>query len=322
VFFTKSWFFMLGFLACRTCASCFVPESMPYNGKKDKTHDTSQDDSEEDSDSEVDTDTALPPPCDYPEIEPNNNVTEAMRIPMEMTACGDISERGDREFLTFTPEEGDWILIDTQATEFGSRANLTMVVTDRDYRNQAWSSGRSDSEDPWIVYPLTTASAQYVYLMETDGGYGDDYEWKLLASVTKAPVDWNVTLEEPNSVPAEALSVSSGDTVFGFFDRSQDFDWLHIVAPEGEAMITAAVEAFIWGSPSDVNLWLYDGTVIENPSATPVKRAYSDTTSYNRDATLNYSTSGAGDYYLLIREANGYGSSFYWYSVKITITTY
>ena len=48
-------------------------------------------------------------------------------------------------------------------------------------------------------------------------------------------------------------------------------------------------------------------------------RAFTDESSYDRDPRLEYATSEAGEYYLVLKTSDGLGSAFHWYSMTYSL---
>lgn len=313
------WWVVFTMVACRGCASCSPQIDLPNtNPNDDDPIDTSGPDETADTGIE---DTAAPPPCDFPEVEPNNNFKEPNAIPREEWACGIFDFDNDQDWFVFEGFEKGWISVDVSAADMGSPADLTMVVADEDYTVAALTYDGGQTEDPRMVFPSLGHDSYLVSLYEASAGSGEDYRWKMRVSEVKCPVSWTTTEVEPNDTPAEGSTHTSGDVVWGTLDRTSDYDWFHFSVPEGKTTLHAVVEAFGSGSPADTRLVLYDSEYLTNPDAVWLTRVFAGPDVYDKDPDLEYTFSEAGDYYLLVREDSTAmpGSPFHWYTIAFTL---
>ncbi len=318
-----AWLPIASMLACKACASCMpgLPDDMESTTD---SADTAQDEQET-----ADThweDTSPPPPCDIPEVEPNDNLNESYEIERELWTCGTFSEEFDFEWMTFPASDAEWYEVLVSAEDMGSPANVTLWVSDDAMTEFAMVTGNRYTSDPWLVFPSLGADSYYLYIFEDDGLYGDDYEWKLRVSETKMTLDWDMEEQEPNDSPFEALSMEDGQTVFGTLTTSNDMDWYHVNIPDDKSTIVFQVEAYGSGSPANTRLILYTDAAVSTDTADPfdtvddwVARAFSDESDYDRDPRMEYSVSDPGDYYMVLKEAEGLGSELYWYTMSLSI---
>src|SRR6185436_16047983 len=121
-------------LSCEACKSCVTP-SLP--DEDDGTDSIA--DSAESGDSTPPIDTSPPPPCDFPEVEPNNysvgpEPDPPNVIPMEKWACGDIDTMTDTDRLLVTADgPADWVRFDVVASQEGSSLDAGVLLLDDDY---------------------------------------------------------------------------------------------------------------------------------------------------------------------------------------------
>ena len=313
---------LLTMLSCRACESCvsFTPEYPDDERRRVET-----DEPLDTVDSALPVDTAPPPPCDFPEEEPNDALTTPNIIEREYWACGSFQNYQDYDWLEFSGDEASWFKVQVRAAQVGSPANVSFYLIDDDYQDAVTITGSNTSEDPWIVFPTLGADNYLVQLYEEDMGYGEDYEWELRASETKLSIEWNRQEEEPNGEATSANDLQEGDVVFGYLDEAADRDWFHVVAPEEKSTLVFKVEAYGSGSPVISRLVLYDSAVLDDPDTDWLERAFTDEGTYDRDPNLEYSTSEPQDLYLLFRwspqrpDDDGPGGPYYWYTLEYTI---
>lgn len=309
------WMLVLG--ACRGCSAC-EPGIPTDPGDDDPRTDTEQ--PVDTHDTAPPEDTALPPPCAQPEVEPNDAITEANEIEREEWACGTFGSGSDYEWLVFPGDTASWFRVEVEAAAIGSAANVSLYLTDAEFSFYALVEDSAASEDPWVVFPSAGVDAYYLYLYEDDEGWGEDFEWELMASETKISLTWDLEEEETNDTPSEAMEFEAGNVVYGTIGEESDYDWYHFTTPETKWVVTWTVEAYGSGSPANTRLALYDSTIIDDPdNADPLERAFTDTSSYDSDPRLEYSGEGVADYYLLIKESDENAGPLYWYTLEYTL---
>ncbi len=316
------WLLAASFVGCKACVGCIdpglpdQPDTRP--GETEQPADTQE--------SQPPEDTAPPPPCAQPEVEPNDSMTDATAILLEQIACGGFAEGGDGEWLVFPAEDASWLRVDIDAADVGSAANVAMTIVADESNEVALIYGSRFSQDPWIVFPALGDAEYSVYLRESDGGSGEDYEWELLASEDKEPLASTVSEQEPNDLAAKAMTVQAGDVVFGTISSADDYDWMHIATPAGEDKVSWSftVEAYGSGSPLQARLTLFNDDIVGNDIADVdwIATAFTDEDAYDRDPRLEYQSEGEGDWYLLIKSPNvdgsgASGSAFHWYTVTV-----
>lgn len=304
--------FLLFLVGCNGCRP-----NLPTDDGDDTRQDTADSADTADTSGETaesaDTSPELPPRCDLLEIEPNNTLDEIQTIPMEQWLCGGFgktdSPLGDIDFLTFTPGADGWLEVSMEAANRGSSADAQFTLFDDD--NSLTALDGYLTTDPKVVIPAP-AHAYSLALGETSYASGDAYNWAILASEAKAPVEWTGRETESNDSYATANEFPIDATVFGTIERAGDFDWYHLLTPADADSIVFTVEATAYGSPLDATLILYeaDGTTI----------VHTDTTGevdYDRDPWFEQKQTGANDWYLLVKNVSTGGSDFHWYTLTI-----
>ncbi len=316
------WLIAASFVGCKSCIGCVDPD-MPSDPNQPHIGDTSPEDSGDTGETAPPEDTTPPPPCDVPEVEPNESPDEAFTVPLESTACGSFQERGDSDRMIIPAEDAQWIRIDVDAAAIGSSANVSFALT-------AWESGeyamivnRTFEEDPWIVFPVLGDAAYDVTLYEESGQGGDDLEWELLASEDKAPVDWTVQESSNNNLCKNAQTIKAGDVVLGWLDEDFDYDWYHVEVPSSVDKInwTFQIEAYTKGSPLASRLSVWYVMVFDLDDVDFLATSFEDGDTNNRDPKIELSTEGEGDLYLVVQKpsltSDPSASAFHWYTLSI-----
>lgn len=300
---------LLALLSCKGCSACgpaFPDNSQNNNSTPPPERDTVADDTGE----------GPPPPCDVPEVEPNDTRSEAQELPMEAWACGTIATQNDADVFRFEVPEAGWLKVWARGADIGSNADLQLVLADSDDRITGYSVHQPNSTDPLLIVPVDEPLSLYAAVSDQFSGYGDDEIWRLIASMTKPPVSWNAEEAEgldvgDNDTLATGESVESGDRVLGTVASGDDRDWYLVSLPAGiKATIEAKIEAFDYGSPLHAHIYIYD------PDGNK-KKGKQDATG---DPELSYSTSDGGDWAVLVKSASGSGSPLYWYVLDLTVS--
>ncbi len=310
------------FMGCNGCAGC-VPNPPNENEQvdTDKT-DTEVDTIETGADTE---DTAPPPPCAYPEIEPNNSVSgsNATLIERENWACGNLAY-ADFDHFQFEVDEESWIKVDVDAVVMGSAADPYMALTSSDGDRLTVYSD-SDSTDPLAVFPVDGAATWTIMLKDpTSADPGDDYHYRLMASVTKAPVIWTheESYDAGETLPWDngqgVMEIEEGMVVLGGLDYILEHDWYVFQTPPDKHQIEVEIVAFSEGSPTNATLKLYDEDGAMN--GVPLETVYTGLTAYDLDPLLDRSSDGDETWYLAVRDQDGsaYGPG-YWYTIEVRV---
>ncbi|MFM2153192.1 MAG: hypothetical protein RL199_1627 [Pseudomonadota bacterium] len=321
--------FLLLLLACEGClSSCFQPDlgNPPDNDPPDDPPDDPPPDTDEPDD------TAPPPPCDLPEVEPNDTVGAAQLLPFSTWACGVLDPFGDAEYFAVDVEEAGWMRVWARGADFGSSADLQLVLEHSQLEERdAISSRIPGSTDAMLIVPVDDTGRWVVQVTDEQGTASERHEWELHVGGAKAPVEWSLTEVEytddgpaSSDPPSSGQLVTDGDRVFGTFfqdDKTDREDFYQFVVPaEGKTTVTLKVEAWGFGSPADVQLQIYR---LSDPSD-PVRTARYGATSYDLDPLLEYTASGGEQdevwFVKLTEELNG-ASPLYWYVLDVQLET-
>ncbi len=309
------WLALFALASCKGCAGCQPTLNPDDNGEKKGDTEEPVDSAE----SEPPLDTAPPPPCALPEEEPNSPYDLALELEQELIACGYFSSGMDFEWMVFEEEDADWLLVDVRAESIGSAANVGFVISTEDFSEAVEVNGSRYSEDPVLTFPAMGAGRHYMYLFEEDQQGGEDYEWELMLSETKCPVEYNATATEVGDTPSVALELEDGDVYFGTFDYPDDYDWYVIHSPATKDKIdwTFTVEAYGSGSPANSRMSLWSADVLKTGTyeGGALENAVSDEDSYDLDPRLEHSITEEADLYLMVKESDGEGSAYYWYTL-------
>ena len=264
-------------------------------------------------------DTGPPPPCAQPEIEPNNSYSDANEILMELWACGKLESSTDSEFLDFdTPYDG-WVKLRVEAASIGSSADMRLLFGDNSADYSALNLSQRNSTDPLLVVPVPGETTWHALLSDQYGGHGDEYFWEFHASMVKEPTDWDLEETEDNDAREDGMLLENGERVFGQLESGSDQDWYWVEVPEVGMPIILAIEAQEHGSPLHAEMSLY------KPDGTRVRRTSSGGTAYDQDPYIDYTSTEAGTWSILVQvdsndlSAGVGGSLFYWYVLDASL---
>jgi hypothetical protein len=307
--------FLLFLSGCNGCRP-----SLPSNQDTEQ-HDTHDTTDSQDSTPPEDTSPELPPHCDVMEVEPNDQLSQVVEIPTEKWVCGlmmpadpEHAPLGDVDFLHFATTEPGWVEVNLEAARRGSSADMQFVLYDDDDSITVTDSYLST--DPIIRFPTTEAGDYTVVLGESSFLFGDDYAWYLLASIVKPPVEWSFNEVEPNDTFGQATPFAPGETVYGTIERVGDFDWYHLVTPAEATTIRFTMNAFLYGSPMDGEIMLYD-----TDGTTLLRDDRQGEIEYDLDPWFEQKQTEAHDWYVLVRNEQERGSRFNWYTLTIEALT-
>lgn len=308
---------MLALVLLVGCNGCTpkIPHGNDPPPKNDTSEDTDSGDSADSTDSGPDTvDTGPPPMCDHVELEPNDTPEQAEALIMEEWACGDFIDFLDLDWLTFTPTQPGWITLRVEAADRGSAAN-PQVSVDGGGESAMVLDGYLTS-DPLLVFPAEDLETWRLTLAETNLLYGEDYTWYLMASLSKAPVDYDAEEAEPNDAYTEAGELALATPLLASIGSAGDFDWYKIhTTEEGEQTLTINITAFKEGSAADLSATLYD----EDGTTVLREKTYGQI-DYDRDPWFTKKVTGIKDLYVFVRNESETGSRFHWYTLEVTST--
>jgi hypothetical protein len=204
------------------------------------------------------SDTAPPPPCGFPEVEPNEDLLDPPPLVLEQHACGIFADDGDLDAYGFTLPAPSWLAVEAETLP-GAIGNVFVAIGS----DTGFTGSRDDDVDGTDAHLLFLApAATYtVWLLEQNGASGVDYGWDLLVSEAKAPTTWTLAETEPNDTQALADLTVAGDVVYGTLDGNgplPDEDWFTITLPPGKSTLRADVQAWVLGSAVNLTAYVHD----------------------------------------------------------------
>ena len=308
---------LLLLLAC--VPSCCQPN---INPPVEDTHD------ERDSDSPVDSvdseDTAPPPPCEQPEVEPNDLDSQATPIVLEEQACGAFTGGGlDLDWFSFDTEHVGWLKVDVDAADRGSEANVSLNLESDLGVQAAMSMAGDGSADPLLVIPVTEADSWMLVLNEQEAQSGDeDYDYQVRASVTKTPVPIDREEKSNNEDFEDAQVLQLDEYVYGTVDEPSDLDWYVLQTPPGRNEIKLELLAHRHGSPLNgrIEIW-YAHPKDDSKLSDEAERKVADSDfGPSMDPIFTHTSYDERTWYIKVRNANTGGTgSAYWYVLHTTI---
>jgi len=323
----RIWLLALVALSCEACGGCTPSLPDPDDGND------SIRDSAETGDSTATVDTSPPPPCDFPEVEPNDYTVGPDADPpnvvaMEKWACGEIDTMTDTDrFLVTADGPANWIRFDVVAAQEGSSLDASLLLLDDAYGaavddSDANSIFTEDPNDPVLVFPAPPMPHTFdLVVRPIDFAAGkDDYHWKLRGTVVKAPLTWDLDEVEVNDpgLGGTLEVLDSGERVFGTFSSATDVDAFLFDVPkvsEGQKVqVTADVDAFRYGSPSMSKL------SIVSPTGVVVKSdRWHDEFGRLGDPWYQFTPKEVGNYMVFVDLKEGTGSLAYWYVLSVQV---
>lgn len=297
--------------ACKGCFNLDVPDPND-NVETGDTEDSETTDSEDSTPRESQPDTGPPAMCAVVEAEPNNSLEQSQVLPLETWACGDIENYVDADFFSVSADESGWIQVKLEAAERGSSADVQLNVYDDD-QSAFIQDGFLLNADPNLMFPASAGESFGLVVSEQTNLYGDNYFWYMMATLAKSPVDWTREEVEDNSAQSTAELITAGETVFGTIDEAGDYDWYHLTTPADATSVTLKVIARASDSPADLTLIFYDS------AGTEIRKVYNGDADYNPDPLYEEKLTGQVDWYLQLKEVNGKGSRFHWYTFSVEV---
>lgn len=300
--------YILLLTACNGCR----PHLSTDDNTDDRVDTSPPPDSGDDTGETADTGPDLPDRCDAMEVEPNDSLDLAQAIAMEQWLCGTFEgdgALGDPEFLTFASEQPGWLSVKVEAAARNSLADAQFLFYDDNGHSVFIYDGVATS-DPSLTVPADVVGEYGVVVAETGYLSGEGYDWALLATQVKPPVEWTFEEAEDNDASDRANTFALGGTVFGKMDDTADKDWYHVSVPEGLQAVTFNVEAFGSGSPVDIQLRVYEDGVVK-------KACYHGVVDYDLDPDCEMKVTAAHEWDVLVQDEYDSGSSFNWYTMTI-----
>ena len=312
---------ILGFLiGCGGCVSC--QPNIPLDDNSDNTQpsDDSPEETAGETGEETAEDTEPPPPCPVLEEEDNGSYDDAQLVGMEQWVCGTFDEMTDLDVFEFNFPEQGWLKVWVRGQDLGSSADL--MVTLKSGSQTVLSTYHGESTDPLLIVPVDEAKPIYAAIQEQFNSYGENHFWEALFSQEKAPVEYNWVedeSEERNDGFPTGVSVESGTRILGVIDSNFDRDWYTIDLPEGSHELSFAVEANSYGSPIDLEIYLYPPEALDDPDVNYLVYRNYGLDPNSLDPYMNYTVHRGGKWGVMLKTYNSTGSEFYWYVLDVNI---
>lgn len=244
---------LLGIAGCKGCHDLDLPDDPPPTETTDPPADSFAD---------TTPDTDPEPPCEVPEVEPNDSFATAGVLPMEKTGCGTFLSSFDADFWDFSLDERGWVAVDVDGFLIGSEARVSLTLSS-DAGVRAGVLAWNGYPEAHLKFPSDPDHFQAIVRQSVgesgQTGEGPDYFYEVRASSTKAPVVWNATESANETVGApQRLLTGAGDArLFGGIADDADQDWYEVVLPATRYRLEAEVIAHSEGSAGDfaIELW-------------------------------------------------------------------
>lgn len=257
-------------------------------------------------------------PCDLPEVEPNDAVGDATPLAMEALGCGVFQTTVDGDFWRFHLDEDAWIAVDAPAFTIGSSARLSMALTHLGTNQSVGVTHYNGVPEAHVIVPARAGDWQ-VFLRQHVGdqglpGEGDDFFYELRASVTKAPLLWDLD-EGANEAAgaAQLLLDAEGEVaVFGVLADAGDEDWYEVRVPSGVHVARFDVDAAGFGSPMDPTLRI-------EAAGQPTQTRESGVVGWDLDPFVEQQVDSATIYKLRVMDDQARSGAMMWYVLRVTV---
>ncbi len=304
-------------------AGCSCTPSLPNqnNGDDDTTVDSATIES---------GDTGPDPICDVPELEDNGSLASANLLPMEQIACGELQEPGDLDYWETEVDVETWLRVAVVSRGLGAIADVHLVVAPEGETaaKREDDEGTTDASLLWPAKPST-----YSITVNEQNFNGDDerYEYELVVSTSKAPLEWDRFEVEPNGDFGSAMAVDAGEVIFGNMQGGIDNDWYMLDVPIGKHTLTVTIEAYSYGSAGDFSIWLYDdmqGLLPEgcdHDGCGPAQQncvdceVFGPPAGFAHDPILEFESLGGETLYWRVAEFQSEFGDAYWYTMKVEL---
>ena len=304
-------------------AGCSCQPELPGQGEV-------QDDTQIDSAVIEPLDTGPVPPCDVPETEDNGSLADADLLPMELVGCGRLQEAADFDYWDTTVPADAWVRFAVVSRGLGAIADVHLLVLPEG-ETAAKRDDDEETTDASLLFPAKAGDYSITVSEQNFNGDEDRYEYELVVSTSKAPLDWDRFEVEPNDAFAEAVDVSPGEVIYGDMQGGIDNDWYKLDIPTGKHTLTVAVEAYAYGSAGNFSLWLYD----EGLGLLPVGcnpdgcgpgqpncvwcEVLGPPAGFARDPILEFESLGSETLYWRVVEYESKYGDAYWYTMRVEL---
>lgn len=265
-------------------------------------------------------DTAPEPACPTPESEPNNTAVDADVLTVDVDACGWFQAPNDPDFWAFDVVTEDWLGVWADARENGSLANPGVFLQGPGFVVQR--DDGDETADARLLFPAPTGS--YTITLREQGFQGeDDGRWfyDLQATVQKAPRLWTTVELEPNDARTDGTPLAHGDAAFGVIADPDDEDWYAVTVPTGRHTVTAWIDAFAMGSPTNARLYLRDADGVSPGCGSTNAGCQFDRgpIGFETDPWLEHTSEGDEVLYVRVVPEDDRGSPIHWYVIELSV---
>jgi len=140
---------------------------------------------------------------DVNEIEPNNRTPQALP-PSAATVFAQSNSSSDTDLYSFNGTQGQTVIVDVDATIFGSTLVSSLTLTDATTGVQYFTCDHNDGDDPMFNILLPTTGAYVIGVTPIDGSPGGFYRM----NVSFVPGDASPVITSVTHVKAKVISVT------------------------------------------------------------------------------------------------------------------
>lgn len=218
--------------------------------------------------------------------EPNDTPSQATPVELPARLLGILETQSDVDYFSFTAAGGNTIMVEVDANELGSTADVFASLYASDgVTVLATDDNSAEGNDPRIVYTLPADGEYYVALSTVTGAAANAFYYATFATAD---------IHEPNNRISRATELSAGIPIDATIDPDGDLDYYWFEAKAGEK-IALDIDAVVNGSSLDTELLLYD----RDGLALLAWGEYDE----GNDARITYQIPADGIYYLLVADS-------------------
>jgi hypothetical protein len=207
---------------------------------------------EEDTDYDIWVSESEPVTFEEDEYEPDDTMTQANEILLDVPQTHNIHVQGDHDWVFFQAEEGITYVIET--TNLGGEIDTIIYLYDEDGEELAQDDdGGEETLASGITWSADATGTFYVMIQDYwDDEAGPDMEYQI--SVTEG-VPFEADDYEPDDNRDQASEIGVGRHQIHNLHVTGDHDWISFLATEGTAYV---IETFNLGNKIDTIIYLYD----------------------------------------------------------------
>jgi len=148
------------------------------------------------------------------EVEPNDGVPSATPAALGDTVVGAINPTGDIDYFAFDLPAGTDVLLDVDASQFGSSLDPILVLIDRDGNTQLAYNDDDDGLDSRLHYIVPATGRYFAAIVDYSSGGGANYFYSLRIGVyvppTPGPGDPTTPFAQGMSYPLGIAAAPTG----------------------------------------------------------------------------------------------------------------